>query len=89
MGVIVEVLPWILAGVLIFWKKSDEPFGLLFSLMLVVASTFNLDGGIVESALLLYPIPQYILQGMWFIGGSLLILWYRFPNGRFVPRWLR
>ncbi len=36
-GVTVEVLPWILAGVLVFWKKSNEPFGLLFSLMLVVA----------------------------------------------------
>jgi tRNA A-37 threonylcarbamoyl transferase component Bud32 len=88
-GVIVEVLPWILAGVLIFWKKSEEPFGFLFSLMLVVASTFNLDEGIVENALFLYPIPQPILQVMGFIGGALLVLWYRFPNGHFVPRWLR
>jgi hypothetical protein len=26
-GVTLEVLPWILAGVLVFSKKSDEPFG--------------------------------------------------------------
>jgi serine/threonine-protein kinase len=83
------VLPWILAGIVIFWKKSDEPFGFLFSLMLVLASTFILDDGIVGNALFFYPIPQPLIQGMGFIGGALLILWYRFPDGRFVPPWLR
>jgi len=85
----VEILPWILVGVLIFWKKSDEPFELLFSLMLVVAGTLNLDTGVSESAVHSYPALQPILHRMSFIGASLLILWYRFPDGRFVPPWLR
>lgn len=88
-GVTVEILPWIFIGILIFWKKSDEPFGLLFSLMLVVAGTLNLDTGVSESAVRSYPDLQPILNIMSFIGASLLILWYRFPNGRFVPPWLR
>jgi serine/threonine-protein kinase len=88
-GVAVEMLPWILVGVLIFWKKSDEPFGLLFSLMLVVAGTLNLDTVLGVTLLYYYPILQPVLDGMWFIGESLLIFWYCFPDGRFVPRWLR
>ncbi len=88
-GIIVEVLPWILAGILIFWKKSDEPFGLLFSLMLVMAGTFNLDQGIREYAAVVHSTLPPIINQMSFIGSCLLILWYRFPDGRFVPSWLR
>jgi serine/threonine-protein kinase len=88
-GVTVEILPWILVGVLIFWKKSNGPFGLLFSLMLVVAGTLSLDNALGNTLLDDYPFLLPVLEGMWFIGASLLILWYRFPDGRFVPRWLR
>jgi predicted Ser/Thr protein kinase len=87
-GVTVATVPWILAGVLIFWKKSDEWFSLLFSLMLVVVGTLILDNGVNDIVWANYPTLQPMLQGMGFIGGSLLILWYCFPDGRFVPRWL-
>lgn len=88
-GVIVEVLPWILTGVLIFWKKSDEPFGLLFSLMMVLVVPLNADSGIRESAVSYYPTLLSVSNGMTFIGAALIVLWYCFPDGRFVPRWLR
>ena len=89
LGMMVETIPWILVGVLIFWKKSDEPFGLLFSLMLVVAGTFNLDQVPGNGAKYIYPVLLPLISGMNFIGLLLLILWYRFPDGRFVPHWLR
>ncbi len=88
LGVVVEILPWLLAGIVIFWKKSDEPFGLLFSLMLMVTGTFNLDVGVPEGATSTFPVLAPFWTGMAFIGGLLLVLWYCFPNGRFVPRWL-
>ena len=88
LGVLVEVLPWFFAGVLIFWKKSDQPFEYLFSMMLVVAGTISLDEGVSETVVYLYPALWPVLRGMFFVGGSLLVLWYCFPDGRFAPRWL-
>lgn len=89
LGVLVEVLPWIFAGVLIFWKKSNQPFEYLFSMMLVVAGTLILDEGVSETVVYFYPALWPVLRGMFFVGGSLLVLWYCFPDGRIVPRWLR
>ena len=89
LGMMVETVPWILVGVLIFWKKSDEPFGLLFSLMLVVSGTFSLDQVAGNGAEFIYPILLPLISVMRLIGALLLILWYRFPDGHFVPRWLR
>ena len=87
-GVIVEILPWIIAGVLIFSRKSHQPFGFLFSLMLVVTGTVTLDEGIIGILRSTYPTLDPVFVGAQFFGNALLILWYLFPDGRFAPRWM-
>jgi serine/threonine-protein kinase len=89
LGTTVEVLPWFIVGIVIFWKKSDGLFGLLFSLMLMIAIPFNIDRTIRESAVFSYPNLLPIANVANYIGSLLLILWYRFPDGHFIPRWLR
>jgi len=89
LGQTIEVLPWLITGILIFWKKSDTLFGLLFSLMLMMAVPLNIDSDIRESAVYFYPNLLAITNAGTYIGALLLILGYRFPDGRFVPRWLR
>lgn len=85
----IEVVPWILVGVLIFSRKSREMFGLLFSLMLVVSGTLILDRGIRNQILFYYPESSVFMNIMDFLGSSLLIVWYLFPDGRFAVRWTR
>ncbi len=82
-------LPWMLAGVLIFWKKSEEPFGVLFSLMFIVTGTFTIDSAVAEMIVRNHPALQTVVNGLWFIGDILIVLWYCFPDGRFALRWLR
>jgi hypothetical protein len=88
-AVLVEVLPWILVGILVFSRKSHEPFGLFFSLMLVVSGTVAFDSGITTIVLTNYPTFGVPLDFVQFIGGELLILWYLYPDGHFAPRWTR
>jgi hypothetical protein len=88
-GILVEVLPWILIGILVFSRKSHEPFGLFFSLMLVVSGTVAFDSGITTQVLTNYPTFGVLLDFVQFIGGELLILWYLYPDGHFAPRWTR
>lgn len=85
----IEVAPWILVGALIFSRKSRELFGLLFSLMLVVSGTLELDGGIRHQIVFDYPALDMFINIMDFIGSALLIVWYLFPDGRFVVSWTR
>lgn len=88
LGMMVETVPWILVGVLIFWKKSDEPFGLLFSLMLVVSGTFSLDQVAGNGAEFIYPI-LLPLVGDELSERCCSFYGIAFPDGHFVPRWLR
>ncbi len=85
----VRVLLSCLLAAIIFRRKSDEGIGLFAALMLV------LFGGV------LFTDPIYLLGTssptwrwpvtfMAFLGSvSLVIFFYLFPDGRFVPRWTR
>jgi hypothetical protein len=42
-GASVEMLPWVLVGGLIFWRKSHEPFALFFSLGLLLVGVLSID----------------------------------------------
>lgn len=91
-GVIVEALPMILVGILIFSRKSGEPFGFLFSLTVVVSGTVTFDTKIpyfFEQVWLNYPLLGAVGDFMSFLGGILLIAWLCFPDGHFMPRWTR
>jgi len=74
-------------GVAIFWRKSDDRMALFVSLMLLTLG-----------AALTIPYPLLDLPLIWtlsaevvsFIGGaSMVLFFYLFPDGRFVPHWTR
>ncbi|MBE7467710.1 MAG: serine/threonine protein kinase [Anaerolineales bacterium] len=83
-GAMIEVLPWILVGLLIFSKKSHQPFEFFFALMLVVSGTITLDTSLSNVVWRAYPAFLPLFKVLGFLGSVLLILWYRFPDGRFV-----
>ncbi len=84
--VAVSVLFWLL-GLLIFWRKSREPMGLLVSLLLVLFGSsgflgFNLPA---QTPPLFQALAQIISLGlMW---PAMLVFFFTFPTGRFTPPW--
>ncbi|MDX1435672.1 MAG: hypothetical protein R3335_02600 [Anaerolineales bacterium] len=87
---IIFALTWFLIGVVTFWQKSDEWQVIFFSAMMVSASVFLTD----------FPLPLLERGPLWgavvlslrsFAFFSLVVTYYIFPNGKFVPgatRWL-
>ena len=80
---------WFAVSVVLFWRKSNDPVILLFSLALLLV------GGIF-----LPPFPVRLFAGiswMWefpldlleFLAQAAFLIFYLFPDGRFVPRWTR
>jgi signal transduction histidine kinase len=88
--VVILAVVWCTFAVLLFWRKSDDRMALFVALMFVLfGTTFASD--IKGSELPILP-----SVGDWFINlleflalASLLVFFYLFPNGRFVPRWTR
>ena len=89
LGVIIEILPWCIVGLLIFWKKSNELFSLLFSLMLILWGMTLLDQGIAAWFIFVLPTFTWLLRTITFIANLLILSWLLFPDGSFKPRWLR
>lgn len=76
-------------GVLIFWRKSDDWMALLVSLMLVIfgLATVNSTASLAALAYPTLTFPGLVLQ---FLGTALIVFFFfLFPDGRFVPRWMR
>jgi hypothetical protein len=73
----------------LFWRRSDDFIALYTSLTLVLTGVF-LPEWTAELLLPLYPVLRPLLA---FLTSAtfctLFILFYIFPNGRFVPRWTR
>jgi hypothetical protein len=84
--VALSVVYWLL-GLLIFWRKSREPIGLIVSLALVMFGAtgvlgFNLPE---QSPTLFQLLAEVICYGlMWPV---IMMLFFTFPTGRFIPRW--
>ncbi len=75
-------------AVLIFWRRSDSWLGFLLSLALVFVGTVTA----LSAAALVIPYPSlrwplFLLDGI--AGMLFMLLFYLFPDGRFVPRWTR
>jgi hypothetical protein len=72
-------------GATIFWRKSDDRMALLVSLMVL---TF---GATLTVPYMLFDLPliwKLSAEAVSFVGAILLILFfYLFPDGRFVPGW--
>jgi signal transduction histidine kinase len=74
---------------LIFWRKSDDQMGLFVSLALLTFGTatfvFTLEALAVR-----YPAWKVPVDFLHFLGlASFGLFLYLFPDGRFVPRWVR
>lgn len=83
---LIVTLLFLSVGTLIFWRKSAEYMGLFVSLLLLTFGCF----GISEVHLVIdlpfegNPIVGLLAILQW---PALGILFYTFPDGRFVPRW--
>jgi hypothetical protein len=79
------ILSFVLVGLLIFWRKSDDRVALLASFSLVM---FSIDDMIV----MLQTLPPswgFIVQIINFLGGtSIYLFFYLFPSGRVDRRWI-
>jgi hypothetical protein len=82
---ILFVLSFVLVGLLIFWRKSDDRVALLASFTLVM---FSLDDMII----MLQTLPPswgFIVQIINFLGSvSLYLFFYLFPSGHFDRPWI-
>jgi hypothetical protein len=76
---------WLSLSALVFWRKQDDWMGVLTSWFMIGFPLAILTGYVGESN------PILIMFGSilrWF-NGILPVLFFFFPNGRFVPRWTR
>lgn len=81
-------------GLLLFWRRSDEPVALFCAYVLVVfGGTFSLydfTEGTVTPSLAANPILSHLTLLLLAAGEvGLVIFFYIFPSGRFAPRWTR
>jgi hypothetical protein len=85
--IIVAVAYFAVAAVIV-WRKSDEPMALFVALLLVL-----LGAALWGSTSLLgniHPLLEWLNRFLESLAlGLLLLLFFLFPNGRFVPRWTR
>jgi hypothetical protein len=85
----VLVLVFSTIAAVIFWRRSNDWMGIFASLTLVlVGSTFN-SSAIVPVGQQ-YPALLFLSSLLSFLGGTgIYLFFYLFPDGRFVPRWIR
>lgn len=79
---LIQALGFWLIGLLIFWRRSDEPIGLLVSAALVAFGAT--DAAIYAQS---WKQPFGALQAI--AEALCLFVFYLFPDGNFFPRWLR
>ena len=84
---IIPTVVWMLVGVILVWRKSDDWMALLASLLLIfwgVSFATGLGNFVPSSQIWQwsYSLLQTLTQALFFL------LFCLFPNGRFVPRWV-
>ncbi len=86
-SILISGFIWVSVGALIFIRKRDSWMALLASLALVTFGTQTMLRGALAQALPAFAWPQYLLT---VISWTAIALFFSlFPNGRFVPRWIR
>ena len=85
---VVWVLIFCAIGAIIAWRKSRDWMGLLVSLTLIIIGTGI--GTDFQQLATLYPFTQLPGNLLRFLSNTLpFLVFYLFPDGRFVPRWTR
>jgi hypothetical protein len=87
LGIILAVAYFSVAAV-IFWQKSNEPMALFLALLLVLlGATF---WGATHVLGDIHPLLEWLSSVLESLAlGLLFLLFFLFPDGRFVPRWTR
>ncbi len=86
--VVVFALVFSVLAAVVFWRRSDDVMALYTSLTLVLCGVFMPEW--MELLVGVYPflwLPLDLLNSSMYC--FLFILFYIFPDGRFVPRWTR
>ncbi len=83
---LIPAVVWMLVGMILVWRKSDDWMALLASLLLIfwgVSFATGLGNFVPSSQIWQwsYSLLQTLTQALFFL------LFCLFPNGRFVPRW--
>ena len=80
---IVFVCSYFIVAIILFWRRSDDWMALFASFFLMTfAITFSSDTLVAS--------PYWLFQFVIFLGAvSIVIFFYLFPTGRFVPHWTR
>ena len=83
-------LVWLVVGVLIFWRRSDDRMALLVSMFLVSFGPVSVDTTDAEALISSQPAWQLPVQVVEIVGNVCAVLFFLlFPSGRFAPRWMR
>ena len=83
---VIFLLVYVLVGVVLFWRKSDDRLALLASLSLLLFP-FAVSTQVVGT---LPPAWTLLVECAEFFGNVCLgLFFYLFPSGQFVPRWTR
>ncbi len=80
---VIFVCTYFFVAIILFWHRSDDWMALFAAFFLMTfAITFSSDT--------LVPTPYWLFQFVIFLGAlSIVVFFYLFPTGRFVPRWTR
>jgi hypothetical protein len=83
-------LVWLVVGVLIFWRRSDDRMALLVSMFLVSFGPVTVDTTDAEALISSQPAWRLPVQVVEIVGSVSVVLFFLlFPSGRFAPRWTR
>jgi hypothetical protein len=83
-------LVWLVVGVLIFWRRSDDRMALLVSMFLVSFGPVSVDTTDAEALISSQPAWQLPVLAVEIVGNVCAVLFFLlFPSGRFAPRWMR
>jgi hypothetical protein len=82
--IVATTVVWFAVAAIIFWRRSDDWLALLVSIMLVTGFLGTNALGSTASA---WSLPIQYLHALSLI--DLFLVFSLFPNGRFVPRWMR
>jgi hypothetical protein len=81
-------LVWLVVGVLIFWRRSDDRMALLVSMFLVSFGPVTVDTTDAEALISSQPAWWLPVRAVEIVGNVCAVLFFLlFPSGRFAPRW--
>lgn len=78
------LLVYVLVGLVLFWRKSDDRMALLASISLVLFPV-AFSSGLLGTLPAMWLVPAEVVELLGDL--SLGLFFFVFPSGRFVPRW--